>query len=107
MRNGATPDDLFLDEVDHDEILVGCVEERQQREGEAGSDGEELTNLLVNVRRSHLLAAGAIDGDDVGVACEEDTGCLENIYPKNLCNTAEPSCVLPHRSWPRQTTASA
>ena len=73
MRNGATPDDLFLDEVDHDEVPVGGVEEGQQGEGEAGSDGEELADLLVDVRRSHLVAAGAIDGDDVGVACEEET----------------------------------
>ena len=72
VRNGATPDDLFLDEVDHDEVLVGGVEEREQGEGEAGSDGEELANFLVDVRRSHLLAAGAIDSDDIGVACEED-----------------------------------
>ena len=72
MRNGATSDDLLIDEVDHDEVPVGGVEEGQQGEGEVGSDGEELADLLVDVRRSHLVAAGAIDGDDVGVACEDD-----------------------------------
>ena len=82
MRHRAPSDDLLLDEVNHDEILVGSVEEWQQGEGEARSDGEELPNLLVDVRRAHLVAACAINGDDVGIAWKETdklNGCQQRV----------------------------
>ena len=72
MGHRASPDDLLLEQVDHDEVLVGDgAEEGQEGEGEARPDGEELPNLLVDVRRVYLDAARAIDGDDVGIACRE------------------------------------
>ena len=52
---------------------MGGAEEGQEGEGEARPDGEELPNLLVDVRRVYLDAARAIDGDDVGIACREST----------------------------------
>ena len=73
MGHRASPDDLLLEQVDHDEVLVGEAEDGQEGEGEARSDGEELPNLLVDVRRVYLDAARAIDGDDVGIACREST----------------------------------
>ena len=74
MGHRTSPDDLLLVQVDDDEVLVGCVEEGQEGEGEARSHGEELPDLLVHVRRAHLVAARAIYGDDVGGACKEWNG---------------------------------
>ena len=68
MWHRATPDNLLFDEVNNNEVLVGGVEEGQEGEREARSDGEELPNLLVDVRRAYLMATCAIYGDDVSIA---------------------------------------
>ena len=109
MRHRAPSDDLLLDEVNHDEILVGSVEEWQQGEGEARSDGEKLPNLLVDVRRAYLVAACAISGDDVGIACKEmkfngcQKICTEPIKSLGTWLRAISSCscltVLPGPAW--------